>query len=438
MEFSGYIINLISSFIAVEYINYIFINKFTGWKQRSLFLGGCMIYFMVVTVLNHIITFEGILGFSYALVLAGYGLLALKGNLQDFLLAGFLWMLIVLVGTYGILSVMSIFTGKELEEILSMGEDQLLYASLIALVVKFCMGRVAASMLRRREDFSRQENGMVAAAFGFMCFLAVAIFCMEVGGMGAGQRYWLTIGILISEIGIIILLGSLYKSLVNYQREKLEEECRRKMEEERREALLDVYRIGREINHWRHDMLSKLSVLYRMQSNQKYDAVKEYMEELYEVLKDYPELPQPTGNEGLDAALMKAIPKCKENGITFHYFVLGNMEKIESIAMGTLVDNLLNNGIEACMEITEGSRELEIVIQHTGTGVEILQENSIAKSVIQNNPNLRSRKEDAPWHGFGMKSIYHIVEEWEGMYEYWEEEGKFCQRIYLTYRQENE
>lgn len=37
-----------------------------------------------------------------------------------------------------------------------------------------------------------------------------------------------------------------------------------------------------------------------------------------------------------------------------------------------------------------------------------------------------------------MKSIYHIVEEWEGMYEYWEEEGKFCQRIYLTYRQENE
>ena len=106
MEFSGYIINLISSFIAVEYINYIFINKFTGWKQRSLFLGGCMIYFMVVTVLNHIITFEGILGFSYALVLAGYGLLALKGNLQDFLLAGFLWMLIALVGTYGILSVM--------------------------------------------------------------------------------------------------------------------------------------------------------------------------------------------------------------------------------------------------------------------------------------------------------------------------------------------
>ncbi|MBQ5850980.1 MAG: GHKL domain-containing protein [Lachnospiraceae bacterium] len=127
--------------------------------------------------------------------------------------------------------------------------------------------------------------------------------------------------------------------------------------------------------------------------------------------------------EALQKSVKKIGLQCR---ITFHYFVLGNMEKIESIAMGTLVDNLLNNGIEACMEITEGSRELEIVMQHTKTGVEILQENSIAKSVIQNNPNLQSRKEDAPWHGFGMKSIYHIVEEWEGMYEYWEEQRFLC------------
>ena len=207
-----------------------------------------------------------------------------------------------------------------------------------------------------------------------------------------------------------------------------------KREEERRQELLEVYRVGREINHWRHDMLAELEVLYRMQKNGKYEEVEAYMEKLCGALKDYPELPQETGNEGLDTALIKTIPKCREKNIHFCYVVLGNPGRIDGIDLGILMDNLLSNGMEACVKVT-GAKEMELRMQALDDGLEIYLENSIAESVLEHNPNLLSRKKEKERHGFGMESIYRIVEKYEGVYEFWEEENRFCQSIYLSYRQ---
>lgn len=212
----------------------------------------------------------------------------------------------------------------------------------------------------------------------------------------------------------------------------MEKQYQQKREKEHQEALLDMYRVGREINHWRHDMLGKLGALYRMQKNGKYKEVITYMENMCSELKNYPELPQATGNEGLDAALMKAIPKCREKGIRFHYVVLGRPGKIDSIEMGNLMDNLLSNGLEACLRMTE-SKDMELMVRALEEGLEIYMENSIGESVAIHNPKFISQKKGKERHGFGMKSIYRIVEEYDGAYEFWEEENRFCQSIYLNY-----
>ena len=201
---------------------------------------------------------------------------------------------------------------------------------------------------------------------------------------------------------------------------------------------MDVYRVGREINHWRHDMQGELDVLYRMLRNGKYAEVENYMEKLCSGLREYPELPQPTGNEGLDAALIKMIPKCRERGIHFCHVIIGKLGWIDSIALGNILDNLLCNGMEACQELS-GSREMELVICSQKYGLEIYLENSIGESVLENNPRFTSHKKEKERHGFGMESIYRIVEEHKGIYEFWEEskdtDHRFCQRIYLSYIQ---
>ncbi len=438
MGFSAYVINVISAVIAVEYIDYGFPKKYSGIRRWGAFAAGAVAYFLTVTALNRIIDFEGVLGFFYGAVLIVYGMLALKGKPQDFLVAGVLWVLIAIIGTYGIFSVMGLLTGYSLGEMLQLQGDRRIYASMVALVVKFSMGKIAAVFFRKRDGVYEKENGIVAGAFVFMTLLAMGLFWLEAGNRGSSVRYMLTIGILLDEAGIIVFLVQLYQRLGRYQKEKMEAQYQQKREQERLEGLMDMYRVGREINHWRHDMQGKLDVLYRMQKSGKYAEVEAYMEKLCSGLRNYPELPQPTGNEGLDAALIKMIPKCKERGIHFCYVILGKPERIDSIVLGDILDNLLCNGMEACQNLS-GPREMELVIRGRMDGLEICLENSIGESVLEKNPRFVSHKREKERHGFGMESISRIVEEYEGTYEYWEEkkeeDSRFCQRFYLNYIQ---
>lgn len=234
--------------------------------------------------------------------------------------------------------------------------------------------------------------------------------------------------------GIITALAGLCCRLGRCQREKMEEQYRQEQEREQRQNILNLYQAGREINHWRHDILGSLGVLCRMQKSGKYKEVEGYLEKMYGDIQNCPELPHPTGNEGLDAALAKAVPRCREEGIRFSYVVLGKPEAFGCVEMGILLDNLLSNGIEACL-IPGALKEIDLMLKNDKNGLEILQENGIGESVLENNPGFKSSKADVDRHGYGMESIFQTVERYDGEYECWEEERRFCQRIFLNHKE---
>ena len=167
-----------------------------------------------------------------------------------------------------------------------------------------------------------------------------------------------------------------------------------------------------------------------MVAKERYAEAAEYIERMGADLGNYPELPQDTGNEGLNAALIKAVQECREKEIRFRYVVMGRPDRIDSMDMGTLLYNLLSNGIEACMAV-ETERELELVVREEDGTTEIFMENTISGSVMKNNPNLESRTQDKRYHGFGMESIRGIIGKYQGHYSYREESGRFIQEIDL-------
>ena len=179
-------------------------------------------------------------------------------------------------------------------------------------------------------------------------------------------------------------------------------------------------------------MNGKLEVLYRLQNRGCYQEAEKNMEQLCEELKQYPELPQETGNEGLNVALMKALARCKDEGIKFCYVVLGKANKIDSIDMGNLMWNLFSNGIEACRKV-QNERIMEVVVRDGKGETEIRLENSVQESVLKQNPKLQSKKEHREKHGFGMETIYMLIEKYQGEYCCWEEENRFIQEIYLKH-----
>lgn len=432
MGLSEYVINIIAAVIAVEYIDYGFVKKYEGFKRWIFFVIGCSVYFFVVTGMNRLISYEGIFCVLYGIVLVFYGSIALKGSLQDKILLSIMWILITFLGTFTVYGLMGILTGKDMGDIMSIDGLARFFASVLASVIKFLMGRIVVRFYGKRENLHKSEGWMVAGTLILNLLVGLGLFQLEFGKMSERLRCGLILSLLSGAFGSILLLETVYRKLGEYQKEKMELEFRRQQEKSRRENLMDIYRISREINHWRHDMNEKLEVLYRLQSKGCYQEVEKNMGQLCEELKRYPELPQETGNEGLNVALMKAVVRCKDEGIKFSYVILGKADKINSIDMGILMWNLFSNGIEACQKVQNG-RFMDVVVRDIQGETEIYLENSVQESVLNPNSNLLSKKEHKEKHGFGMETIYMLVEKYHGEYSCWEEENRFIQEIYLKH-----
>lgn len=432
MDINEVLINVISSVIAVEYMDHSFEKKYNGLRRRMLFAAGCCLYFFTLTGLNSLFQFEGLLCVFYGGALVIYGL-TLKGGLPDKVFLSLMWILITLLGTFNVFGVLGLLTGKSMQEMQGIEGGLFVGASLAAAALKFLMGRIVTRLYSKKAGMHRSEDRMIAGALVLILLTGLGIFQLELGGMEGRARYGIILGLLAGEFGSVLLLESVYRRLGDYQRERMEQEFCRQQEISREESLMEIYYIGREINHWRHDMNGRLEVLYRLQKKGNYAEVERELEKACEKFLQYPELPQETGNEGLNAALIRAISKCRNERIRFYYIVMGKPDKIDNVDMGTLMCNLFDNGIEACVQCAN-ERVMEVMLRSEDEKTEIRLENSVREEVLKNNPNLISSKKSMYRHGFGMETIYGVIEKYQGEYSCFDEEGRFVQEICLRHK----
>lgn len=274
--------------------------------------------------------------------------------------------------------------------------------------------------------FSRFE-GVIGLLYGGILFL-YSVVALE----GKRTDFLIIMGVMFA---ITVILNMFYRILDKYRKEKLEREYLDEEQHLQAEQLNELYKIGRQANHMKHDMKMKLDTISRILEKGEYKEAELCIKRLGSEWENCLEVPTDTGNEGLNAALMKAMQRCKEKNISFHYVVFGQPVEIESMDMGSLIDNLLMNGIEACEDIG-GKREVGIVIRKENGVVEIEAENTIKQSVFSTNPEMVSTKKDSHRHGFGLDTIRKIVEIYDGQYSFWEDQGEdslwFVQNIYLN------
>lgn len=79
--------------------------------------------------------------------------------------------------------------------------------------------------------------------------------------------------------------------------------------------------------------------------------------------------------------------------------------------IAVMLSNLLDNAVEAQKKITpDKPRSIFLKIFSYENKYSILIKNTVAKSVLQNNPRFITDKANRYLHGIGMKSIEHTVD----------------------------
>ncbi len=186
----------------------------------------------------------------------------------------------------------------------------------------------------------------------------------------------------------------------------------------------------------KHDMRNHLMVMASYINSGDYENARKYVSEILDKLnavRSYVE----TGNPLLNHILNDKLEICRQEGIDVKADIgKASFERMKGIDFSAVFSNAVDNAIEASRRETRK----EIVISvYEKKGYDVISvKNRISQSVLEKNPELKSTKisdgglaVDGEKHGFGVNQIKEIVESYDGMTDFYEEDGFFIVNVFV-------
>lgn len=192
--------------------------------------------------------------------------------------------------------------------------------------------------------------------------------------------------------------------------------------EKQQQTTEEMRRIQQQIGLLKHDMKNHTMVILSYLEENKTEDAKRYAGEILDKLnRTYTYVH--VGNSLLSHILNTKLSKAKEEGIGIKAEIENlPFSYMDSVDFSSLLNNMLDNAISGALGSKE--RKLEVNIA-SKKGFDILTvKNSIDGSVLQDNPQLISSKEE-PGHGYGMKQMRTVAEKYDGTMDLYEQDGMF-------------
>ena len=239
-------------------------------------------------------------------------------------------------------------------------------------------------------------------------------------------RIYMYMVIFIGIIGIWIFLdiqAEAWDVETEQHRTELEEQDK-KMLQMKVKAMEEQYREMLKSRKIVHDMKNHLLALKKYTQEQDWKGLEEYLNELSRDMLDY-NYQIWTGNHMLDMILNQKEKEAEKQKtqmqISTEVFTTLPFSDREIIS---LFGNLLDNALEACEQIKEGERWIHIKMKKKNQLLYIEIVNAAKNTGIQTDENFVSKK-DGVLHGYGMKNIRDIVEQYNGMFQCKSQEDRF-------------
>ena len=189
-----------------------------------------------------------------------------------------------------------------------------------------------------------------------------------------------------------------------------------------------------EISKVRHDMKQTNSVVMALLSEAKTEEAIEYMQKVARQISEF-DVVIDVGNDFVNAILNAKLSEAKRNGITVLCSADKNAAGIDEVDLCNLLGNMLDNAIEACEKCRDKQRVIEIQIRLCQNKYLIDIENTAPENALERNKLLSTTKENKDRHGYGIKSIKSIAEQYNGMVSFSQTADRFRCTVALSIEQ---
>ncbi len=195
----------------------------------------------------------------------------------------------------------------------------------------------------------------------------------------------------------------------------------------------EIRQLHESMRSLKHDMKNHLMVTLSYLNDGDEEAARAYISQIINKLNAIHSYIE-TGNSLLNHILNEKLSEARTNGIDVKAEVENlAFERMESMDFSALLTNMLDNAICASLLEKERDKSAEMIVKvYKNIGYDsIVVKNRISESVLEDNPELTTTKEDSDEHGKGVPQIRDIAEKYEGMYDFYEEDGYFISCVFI-------
>lgn len=351
----------------------------------------------------------------------------LKGNLLSHLLVLTAAETIVMLTAISMNSVSSFFYSGNSSYVIDNRGVRRIADLVLNKLILFVVYKIILLVTRKNKAELKQTEWIAfSAVFAATLLSGVCIYESRLGGNDNILLFMLT------ALSLIIINIVSYYMLVRISSEHRENMKAKLLEvqiKEQETNMNEMQSIYREMRRIRHDIQGQLGCLSELISNKNYEQAERYLNSI-ELPAFSSQAAICTDNDVINAILGYLSNKCCSDNIVLNYNISSvNIECFSPPDISVIITNLVTNACEACQINHADKIDVELSDKRNYYCIKV--KNKIAQSVLIKNPNLKSTKSDNSVHGFGIESVRMIVDKYDGITNFYEENGCFIAEIWL-------
>lgn len=413
MSYFDLIINITEAFICTLFVYKLFNRKFSTYLIASLFYSG------VITACNFTSSPEIIMIVLSILILFSYSHFLNKANyLQNIFIALFINTLVNVATT------LSICFSTLLAKFPIDSVDGYHLMAMISKPILLVLVLATASHIKKYYFLESQVLKYITISIVLLNF----IYSVTVDYIFYGDNLNSTLTLLLLLIDALTICLCFVFFEAQREQYRILELQRKSMKIENLETIQSINENNyQQLRNWKHDIIHVFNAIKYQLTNKNYNEAFKIINEYNHNLNSN-NFVQSSGNELLDYLLLQKVNQIKDKEIhliTSCHNTIGPLEDAHFFIVGNLIDNAIEN----CD--SNFNKQLWVSIGTKPEYYFISIKNSIKDSVLAANPDLNTTKVDSEHHGIGINNVRLLVNHYQGLIKFEEDEGYFIVKILI-------
>lgn len=422
------VVNLFQSAIVLQTIRAILKDKRAGKKANLAYILFVAILFLELSFVNFIVPFEGIGIIISILIIYIYSLINLKGTFMQKMFWSIFVMLLIMGITIVVLSIEGCIIGKGYLNLVIQKDLYRFVGVVIIQIVLFYLTRFMIKRTKKDSTYSLKWNEwfvlLIIPVISIFTMSFVSLIIINIEDQLSPMQHIFSI---LSILGILMTNSLVYVLYVNMQKDhakQLEYSILQQAFKSQEKSVEETKILYQSVRSIRHDLKQHFQVALTMLHSGKINEAVDYMEKYNDTVLDGISNKVFCDNDVVNYIINSKSKICSDRHIKIYIYIANEIPEFSDLDLCVLLGNALDNAIEGVSG--EGSNEIYLELRNVDNFFMISVKNTIINSVLEDNPNLISTKNEKEVHGLGILSMKEVVQKYNGSIEFYESDNKLC------------